>query len=232
LNKKLLLILLLLFAVKAYSQPVDSFKEIKAVDSIAQTKSTASIFAALYIKTMLEIEEQLKQMDTVTIRQIRKLEINFAEYFLKACREFYNSNTTGETWNAYFTITNLSTVQLKLLGINAHINGDLWQALKDSFSETEIKGISKTVFLFHQSLLYIYKEVYREAVAENRKIKTLHILSLGLSQKYGKHLLSKWRKRQLKLASLYYFNQERFDTKKSRTEKKKIRIDNMITRRL
>jgi cell division protein FtsB len=232
LNKKLLLILLLLFAVKAYSQPVDSFKEIKAVDSIAQTKSTASIFAALYIKTMLEIEEQLKQMDTVTIRQIRKLEINFAEYFLKACREFYNSSKTGETWNAYFTITNLSTVQLKLLGINAHINGDLWQALKDSFSETEIKGISKTVFLFHQSLLYIYKEVYREAVAENRKIKTLHILSLGLSQKYGKHLLSKWRKRQLKLASLYYFNQERFDTKKSRTEKKKIRIDNMITRRL
>jgi Family of unknown function (DUF5995) len=227
-----MVILLLLFTAKLHSQTADSFKEIKAVDSIAQTKSTASVFAALYNKTMLEIEEQLKRMDTSTIRQIRKLEINFAEYFLKACQEFNDSKGVGEIWSAYFTIANLSPVQLKLLGINAHINGDLWQALKDSFSETEIKGISKTVFLFHQSLLYIYKEVYREAITENRKIKTLHILSLGLSQKYGKHLLSKWRKRQLKLASLYYFNKERFEKKKWSTEKKKTRIDNMIIYRL
>lgn len=154
--KKLLLILLLLFAAKTYSQPADSFNEIQAVDSIAQTKGTASVFAALYSKTMLEIEEQLKQLDFSTIRQIRKLEINFAEYFLKACHEFNNSKKTGEIWKAYFTIANVSPIQLKLLGINAHINGDLWQALKDSFSETEIKGISKTVFLFHQSL-YIKK---------------------------------------------------------------------------
>ena len=227
-----MIILLLLFAAEVYSQPADSFREIKAVDSIAQTKSTASVFATLYSKTMLEIEEQLKQMDTSTIRQIRKLEINFAEYFLKACREFKDSSKAGKIWNAYFTTTNLSPVQLKLLGINAHINGDLWQALKDSFSETETISINKTVFLFHQSLLYIYKEVYGEAIAENKKIKTLHILSLGLSEKYGKHLLSKWRKRQLKLASLYYFNRNRFVKKRNSIERKKVRIDNLIIRRL
>jgi hypothetical protein len=232
LYKKLLGILLILFAEKLYPQPAHSFKEIQAIDAIAKTKNTASIFAALYSKTMLEIEEQLKLMDTATISQVRKLEINFSEYFLKACRDFNDSNMKGKVWSAYFTTAGLSPVQLQLLGINAHINGDLWQALKDSFSETEIKGISKTVFLFHQSLLHIYKEVYDEAVAANRKIKTLHILSLGLSEKYGKHLLSKWRKRQIKLASLYYFDQKRFEKKRCTTEKKKTRIDNMIIRRL
>ena len=219
-------------AEKIYPQPLYSFKETQAVDSIMQAKNTASAFAALYSKTMLKIEEQLEEMDTGTIRQIRTLEINFACYFLKACQQFKDSSKTCETWNTYFTTDNLSPLQLKLLGINAHINGDLWQALKDSFSETKIKGISKTVFLFHQSLLHIYKELYREAIAENGKIKALNFLTLGLSEKYGRHLLSKWRKRQLKLASLYYFNQERFEKKRRNTEKRKTRIDNMIIRRL
>jgi hypothetical protein len=228
LYKRLLTILLILFAEKIYPQQGHSFKEIQAVDSIVQTKSTASVFAALYSKTMVEIEKQLKQMDTSTINQIRKLEINFADYFLKACSEFIDSSKADKTWSAYFATANLSPVQLQLLGINAHINGDLWQALKDSFSETEIKGISKTVFLFHQSLLYIYKDVYHDAVTQNRKIKSLHNFSLGLSEKYGKHLLSKWRKRQIKLACFYYFNQERFEKKKRTIEKKKAHIDNMI----
>jgi len=198
------------------------------VDSIAQTKSSSSVFAALYSKTMLKIEEQLKQMDTATINQIQKLEINFADYFLKACNEFRDSSKADKTWSAYFATTNLSAVQLQLLGINAHINGDLWQALRDSFSETQIKDISKTVFLFHKSLLYVYKDVYHDAIIQNRKIKSLHGISLGLSEKYGRHLLSKWRKRQIKLASFYYFNQERFEKKKSSIEKKKVHIDNMI----
>lgn len=56
-----------------YSQTVNLFKEIKEVDSIAQTKSPASVFAKLYSKTMVQIEEQLKDLDSSTINDIRKL---------------------------------------------------------------------------------------------------------------------------------------------------------------
>jgi hypothetical protein len=202
------------------------------VDSIAGVEGVSSVFAALYSKTMQEIEVQLQKMDTASARQIRKLELNFSGYFIRACRQFKNADSIDINWATYFKKDNLSPIQLKLLGINAHINADLWQALRDSFSENEIKDISKTVFLFHQSLLVIYKEVYREAKAENKRIKTLNTLSLGLSEKFGRHLLAKWRKRQLKLANLFYFNTTKFERLRKKTEKKKNRIDNMIIHRL
>ncbi len=219
-------------AERLYPQPLSAYKEIQAVDSIALTKSTASYFAKLYSKTMLQIEEQLTGMDTATRSQIRKLEIKFSNCFLRACYKYTGSGKTDSTWKTYFETSGLSPLQLKLLGINAHINSDLWQALRDSYAIHEIQNISKTVFLFHQSLLHIYKEVYNEAISENKKIKTLHTLSLGLSEKFGKHLLSKWRKRQIKLATLYYFKQNRFEQKRKRTDRKKVRIDNLIIRRL
>ncbi len=95
--KKIFFVLLLFIADRLYPQPVTAFKEIQAVDSIALTKSTASYFAKLYSKTMLQIEEQLTEMDTVTISQIRKLEINFSNYFLKACNKYKDSSYKDST---------------------------------------------------------------------------------------------------------------------------------------
>jgi hypothetical protein len=221
-----------IFSPYLHGQPYNSFKEINEVDSIARSGDISSIFGSLYSKTMQVIEVQLQKMDTASVRQIRNLELNFSRYFIRACGQVKTAESLDKNWAIYFNTINLSTIQLKLLGINAHINGDLWKALRDSFSENEIKGISKTVFLFHQSLLVIYKEVYLEAKAENKKIKTLNTLSLGLSEKFGRHLLVKWRKRQLKIASLYYFNATKFERLRKKTEKKKTRIDNMIIHRL
>lgn len=158
--------------------------------------------------------------------------MNFSGYFLKACRQFNDSSTTSRTWESYFTATGLSPLQLKLLGINAHINGDLWKALRVSYPADKIKEIGKTVFILHQSLLQIYTELYRDAIAESRKIMNLNLLSIGLSEKYGKLLLSKWRKRQIKLATDFYFKPIRFEKKRVSTENKKSRIDNLIIRRL
>ena len=199
---------------------------------MAQSNETCSVFATLYSKTMQQIETQLQSMDTSAVELIRKLELNFSVYFTRACRQMEYTNSLDKNWEAYFKTGNLSSMQLKLLGINAHINGDLWKALRDSFSESEIKDISKTVFLFHESLLVIYKELYNEAKAENKKIKTLNTVSLGLSENYGRHLLVKWRKRQLKLANFYYFDTTRFERLEKKVEKKKNKIDNMIIYRL
>jgi Family of unknown function (DUF5995) len=226
------MVFITIFYLHLQGQPYSSFKEINDVDSIARSGETSSIFGSLYCKSMQGIEIQLQKMDTASVRQIRKLELNFAGYFIRACWQIKNDDSLDNNWGAYFKSGDLSPIQLKLLGINAHINGDLWKALRDSFSENEIKDISKTVFLFHQSLLVIYKEVYQQAKTESKKIKTLNTLSLGLSEKVGKHLLVKWRKRQLKLANLYYFNTVKFERLKKKTEKKKVRIDNMIIHRL
>lgn len=177
---------------------------------------------------MWQIEEQIKDLDSVTLQQIRKLELNFSNYFSNACFGY----VSDKTWERYFSTSGLNPVQLKLLGINAHINGDLWKALRDSYSANEIRDMGKTVFLFHRSLLIVYELVYEEAKKENRSLRALHSISLGLSKKYGKHLLTKWRKRQIKLATLYYFDKKRFERKLVKVENKKDKIDALILQKL
>lgn len=181
---------------------------------------------------MGQIDEQLKDTDSITFHQIRKLELNFSNYFIQACSAIKDKTEPDKTWRHYFNTPDLSQLQLRLLGINAHINGDLWKALKDSYSAKEIKDIGKVVFLFHQSLLVIYEMVYEDAMKESRSVKILHNISLGLSKKYGRHLLVKWRKRQIKIATLYYYNKRKFERKLYKVENKKEKIDALIIRRL
>jgi hypothetical protein len=49
---------------------------------------------------------------------------------------------------------------------------------------------------------------------------------------YGKHLLTKWRKRQIKLATFYYFDKKKFERKLNKVEHKKKKIDALILQRL
>ena len=57
----------------------------------------------------------------------------------------------------------------------------------------------------------------------------MDLLSLGFSEKYGKHLLSKWRKQQIKLIYLYYFKQNRFEQKRKKTDRKKQELINLLS---
>jgi len=231
--KKFLFILVTIpVSIKATAQSHIATYAINWVDSVAKSNGPGSCFAQLYVKTTNEIERQLTGMDTASINQIRKLEKNFCFYFINACKGVAESNDTISTWYEYFKNTSLSDLKRKLFGINAHINGDLWQALRDSYNKEEIINAGRTVFLFHQSLLKIYNDLYDEAKAENRKVKTIHVLSLGLAKSYGRQLLKKWRKRQIKIATLYYYDQQKFERIRTKTEKKKNKIDKTISRQL
>lgn len=231
--KKILFILFKTIAIiPAAAQTLPAGIVLKQLDSVAQSNGPGRGFAGLYVKTTIEIERQLVKMDSVSITQIRRLEKNFAGYFINACKKLSETNDTAAIWHAYFKNSGSSDLKQKLLGINAHINGDLWQALRDSYGKEEIKEAGITVFLFHQSLLKVYNDLYTEAKTGNKKIKTFHVLSLGFGEAYGRHLLKKWRKRQIKLAMLYYFNQKKFERLKTKTERKKYKIDKMINRHL
>jgi hypothetical protein len=232
LKKPFLILLVFVVTIKANAQLHTATSAINYVDSVASSNGPGSCFASLYAKSTIEIEKQLVGMDSTAISQIRKLEKNFALYFINACKGVTELNDTVSTWYAYFKNAGSSELKRKLLGINAHINGDLWQALRDSYSKEEIKQAGKTVFLFHKALLKIYHDLYKESKTENKKVKAFHSLSLGFTKSYGKHLLKKWRKRQIRIATLYYFDQSKFKRLKTKTERKKNKIDKTISKQL
>jgi hypothetical protein len=135
-----------------------------------------------------------------------------------------------EVWKNYFG-GKYSPLQLKLIGANAHINGDIWQALTDNFSLNEIKQVKPFYKKYNGPISKAFDELYKTTGADTQ-LHDLHIITLGFDKVYGRMMLKKWRYRQLRLAILKFENPHRFNSLKKRIDKKRNRIDKMIIRRL
>jgi hypothetical protein len=119
-----------------------------------------------------------------------------------------------------------------LYGINAHINGDIWQALTNEFTLEELQQLKPSYFAYQKGLLKDYDSIYKFAYATSPRLRLFHLLSLGLDKWYGKVLLSRWRKRQMHLAELYFINEDRFRRKLKRVHRKMTRLNDNIRRNI
>ena len=118
------------------------------------------------------------------------------------------------------------------MGANAHINGDIWQALTNSFSRDELVTLKPFYKDYNKKLYQIFDELFDAGLACDRRLRNLHAITFGFDKVYGKILLHKWRNRQLKLAIYSFNNTRKFKKMKKRVEHKMQRIDSMITRKL
>ena len=120
-------------------------------------------------------------------------------------------------------------MQYLLIGINTHINEDIWQALIVQFSLFEMEEIKANYFAFYKSLENEYNRIYSQAWLTNQRIRQLHFITFRLDKEYGKMMLKKWRRRQFKIAELYYKNPVRFDQKLMILKSKTANLNHMIT---
>ena len=132
----------------------------------------------------------------------------------------------------YFNGKDLSELQLKLIGANAHINGDIWQAMRSSFSLEELISIKRYYKNYNRSIAKVFDDLFNSAIENDKRFRNLHSLTFGLDKVYGKMMLYKWRNRQLKLAVYSYSNPKKFKRLKRQTETKMKKIDRMIMKRL
>ena len=156
----------------------------------------------------------------------------FAEYFFRAVNAHTTSNEVPPEWKNYFNGNGLTPLQLKLIGTNAHINGDLWQALVNSFSLEEIKKLKPFYKNYNKKINKVFSDLFESAIGSDKRLRELHSITLGLDKIYGKVILRKWRNRQLRLAMFNFERQEKFGRLKKRTDRKREKIDRMIIKRL
>lgn len=211
-----------------YSGPYE-FLQLYQLDSIANSYSPGRYFGSLYFTFLQSIEKQLSSADSFSKHLVQKFERVFAQFYIDAC----NAHETHQPiiireWEPYFSYPGLQPFQYKLLGANAHLNGGLWQALTNSFSQEEMKALRNEFVIFKKSLNQTYKGVYREAAASNKKVHALEKLSMGTSHWIGNYYLYKWRKRQMRLARLYWSASPGYSILLKKVERKKRKIDWLI----
>lgn len=226
-------IFVLAFQIAIESQEVGSTGTmISQLESLSRSPSVEKNFAQLYLETTLAIETYNRSLDSKDRMLMNRMIVGFADYFFKAVKASKETGQIPSGWKIYFTSDKLSPIQLKLIGANSHINGDIWQTLTTCFTLAEIKQIKPHYQAYNKILSSIYLSLYKEAISKCRKLKSLHTISLGLEKRYGKKMLGRWRKRQFKIAVFYFNNPGKFLRLKKRVKSKMKRIDRMIINKL
>lgn len=209
--------------------PAYEFLQLYKLDSLGNSSSTGRYFGSLYCGFLQSIEKQLASADSGTKQLVRHFECVFAQFFIDACNAHQqNQPISIQEWRAYFSEPALQPIQYKLLGTNAHLNGGLWQALTHSFTKDEMQQLKSEFVIFKKSLNLTYTLVYHEAVDENKKIRSLVNLTIGIPKWIGNYYLYKWRKRQMRLARFYWAGSPKYSTLAKKVNIKKRKIDWLI----
>lgn len=209
------------FINKAHSQPNPAANSLmEKLDSICRSNSVSCYFAGIYFKTTAGAIDFFSTDNEKLTQLIERLSIRFAYYFFRSAAAYKNKTDMPDEWKAYYADSTAFSVRYILFGINAHINGDIWQALTSGFSLEEIRELKPHYFLYYKRLLEDYEEIYASALASSSKMRFIHAASFGFDKWYGKVLLRRWRKRQMTLAQLFYTGHVLFEKKLKGSNKK------------
>jgi hypothetical protein len=202
---------------------------IQRVDSVAHATGISRHFGSLYNKVMENVEVQLQNRNVNEKYFVQKFEITFADFFLNACVDYKNGSLppTSE-WNKYFTNPGAKPLQIVLLGINAHTNGDMWQSLVKNFSEKEIRHNKKQLLDFQSSIIKVYYPFFDSLVQQNGWLRFGHSSTKHLDKNVIERVIYRWRLRQVNLAIHYYHNQKKFKRRLVVLNRKKENIDELI----
>lgn len=230
--KHLTVFLWLLIAIHGFSQQqILPVALTSRLESVRMCPGNERHFAELYLQTTHLSDLYIESLPAEGRSLMKRLEERFAIYFFRAIDSNNRCGDVPGEWKNYFN-GNYSPLQLKLMGANAHINGDIWRALSENFSPEEIRELSPFYKRYDQSIKNIFDDLFKKGIRSHKRLHDLHVVTLGLDKVYGRMLLKKWRNRQLRLAILKLGNKQKFNALKKRIDKKRTRIDKMIIRRL
>jgi hypothetical protein len=206
---------------------------IQQVDSMSHTGKPGNHFARIYTASMSQINQQLTNMDSGAQNFVKKFEISFIGYFLEAAAQFEkNGNLPAESiWHFYFINDKAQPWQLTLIGINAHVNGDIWKALVKNFSAGEIRRYKKNLLSFQASLSKTFQPLFDQLLDESSYLRFMNAFTKGSAKLYGEWLIYNWRLRAINLAILYFEDPEKFKKKMKAVDRKRHKIDRAILSR-
>jgi len=232
-NKLLLNCLLFIAPCFVYAQQNEAtIALLRKLDSLQASSSDSRYFASLYFNITVKALDFFSKKEKPVQDFMQRLELRFAGYFFEAADAHNSKNEIPPVWKTYYTDSNLSRLQYFLLGANAHINGDIWQAMTTEFSLQELKEFKKEYYRFNKKLKEELFFVYDTAFNTVTKVRLLHSFTFGFDRSYAKLMLVRWRKRQMKLSELWFTDKEKFAVKLSALKKKMAAFDKLVLQNL
>src|SRR4026207_81386 len=151
------------------------------LDSVTMGSGKERHFGELYLQTTRLVDVYIETLPERGRLLMRRLEESFVAYFLRATNANNSGSEIPDEWKTYFT-GNHSPLQLKLMGANAHINGDLCPALTDNFSVEEIRQIKPYYKKYNKYICKVFDELFQSGTGSDKRLRHLHLITLGFDK--------------------------------------------------
>ena len=128
-------------------------------------KSQLTYFPILYRKVTIAVKQAIINNEFDDNQRMEKLDVVFANRYLKAYSEFKNNQVPSHCWlvafqngDQYWSLV----LQQLLLGINAHINLDLGIAAAEIAPDNKIEGLKGDFYKINEILSSMVEGVQRD----------------------------------------------------------------------
>lgn len=194
------------------AQPKYNVNLLDTLQQISHTQTPARHFAKLYYRA-IEITNAFADTLPENEKQfIFGFESDFAPAFFRSYKNYIAQQPQEFSWQQYYADNSLNELQYKFMGMNAHINGDMWVALKDKYSYDSLVKYQTVLIRFQRALNTYFDSIYITS-GSYKKIQRLHLYTLGADKYIGRQMILHWRKRQYRLSLLFYTNPVRGERK-------------------
>jgi hypothetical protein len=222
-------LLLCCFVYRANAQLRYNNRILDTLEHLSLTHTPSAYFARLYYGAIEKTNEYAKDQPENVRQFIFGFEAYFCQRFIQAHDHHVHDQPQDFSWQFYYSDSNFNELQYDFIGMNAHINGDMWQALKDKYCYDSLKKYKRPLIKFQKALNVYFDSMYVTS-KKYKRIRHLHHLSLGIDKLIGRHMILQWRKRQVNMAMLFYTDPEACKRKWAQLQKKMLRWNNRSIR--
>jgi hypothetical protein len=213
----LLLLLCTFFSINLLAQQKYNVALLDTLQQIADSKTTSKYFARLYYQA-IEATNRYAAKQPENVRSfIFGFESSFAPAFFRSHGNLISGKPQIFNWQPYYADTTLNPMQYEFIGMNAHINGDMWLALNEKYGFDTLQKYRKPLIRFQKALNPFFDSIY-VTTGQYKKLRRLHLLTLGLDKVIGRKMVLHWRKRQVRLALLFHSDPKKCERRWKRTQ--------------
>ncbi len=221
---KLFTFICIFFCVHCNSQIFYNKELLDSLNHIKNSNTIAKHFASIYYEAIEIANKFMLPKKNNEIAFVVKFESKNVPYFFQSFQNFKNQLPQTKVWQYYYSHPNLNEMQYKFIGMNAHINGDMWFALINAHPCDSIIKHKKKLLQFQKVFNIFFDSLYTTTL-QYKKVKFLNFLTFGLGKYYGRKMVYQWRKNAVQMAVLWYRNPKKFKRFKKRMDNKMMRYN-------
>lgn len=166
----------------------------------SRSTTIARHFASIYLKTDSLLHEHAAITDSFSTQLNLRFGMQFREAFLQAAHASSNQSTIPPVWAFYFRDSNRHPFTYWLLGVHAHIIGDMPVILAGSLSPTELRHHKRSFRRLNSVFDQQTDWAIQRILTDQKQLRIWHRLSFGMDRIVAKHIVHRWRAKAFRRA--------------------------------